>query len=31
LKGDVKDLKVVGNQLISSINSQKVRVFKKNF
>jgi hypothetical protein len=30
LKGDVKDLKVVGNQLISSINSQKVRVFKKN-
>ena len=31
LKGDVRDLKVIGNQLISSTNSQKVRVFKKNF
>lgn len=31
LKGDVKDLKVVGNQLITSTNSQKVRVFKKVF
>ncbi|CAH0994670.1 hypothetical protein EMA8858_00782 [Emticicia aquatica] len=30
LKGDVRDLKMVGNQLIISINSQKVRSFSKN-
>ena len=30
-KGDVRDLKIVNNQLIVAINNQKTRVFKKNF
>ena len=30
VKGDVKDLKIINNQLIVAINSQKTRVFKKN-
>lgn len=30
VKGDVKDLKIINNQLIVAINNQKTRVFKKN-
>lgn len=30
VKGDVRDLKMINNQLIVAINNQQVRVFKKN-
>lgn len=30
LRGDVRDLQMINNQLFASINNQKLRVFKKN-
>lgn len=30
VKGDAKDLKIINNQLIVTINNQKTRIFKKN-